>query len=161
MTALADPALRRTKVCARCGETKRWSEFPPRTRWEDGTVRTVFSYCRPCQVKVCRKWQSGNGRERWLEYKKGWNRDRQSKEKQQVDRLPDVPVGPLRDWLNARFAEGLGQREAAALTGVPERSVTRILHESEERVSHEMADRLITGLGGVFCLVYDDEVVVA
>lgn len=40
-----------TKRCAQCRHMKPWTEFTPRRRWPDGTIRTVDSWCRPCNRK--------------------------------------------------------------------------------------------------------------
>lgn len=70
----------------------------------------------------------------------------------------DLPVGPLRAFLERMVEVGVGTNELARRTGVPERAVTRILHENAW-VRLDTADKLITRLGGVFVLIYplDDE----
>src|SRR5579872_4703496 len=41
---LAEP----TKVCAGCKDRKPYSAFYAKTRWPDGSTRTVVDRCRPC-----------------------------------------------------------------------------------------------------------------
>jgi hypothetical protein len=51
----------RSKVCADCKESKPWSEYGARTRWEDGSVRNVQACCRVCNAERCRQWRQRGG----------------------------------------------------------------------------------------------------
>lgn len=50
----------REKKCARCKETKPWSEFHARLKAETGHVLKVQPYCKPCATAVRREWAARN-----------------------------------------------------------------------------------------------------
>lgn len=54
----AFPPMRR--VCPDCGQSKLWKDFFPARRWEDGTVRSVRPYCRPCSKRRASEWRERN-----------------------------------------------------------------------------------------------------
>lgn len=53
----ADAALARRKTCTKCHAVKTWGEFNARTKWPDGRVRTVQSWCTECVAEYDREAQ--------------------------------------------------------------------------------------------------------
>lgn len=142
-----DPLDLLTRCCSRCGVTKTWREFPVRSRWENGTVRTVLSACRSCQNLLNLDWQARN-RERRSAYEKA--RRRRVRVKPQV--LLDA--GPLRAFL---AGDGRDQEVLAEVSGVSERTIRALVRGERGLVQLATADRLVTRLGGVLELVYPYE----
>lgn len=46
-----------TKVCAGCRERKVWSEFWPKVKWDDGTMRQPHARCKDCARERTRERQ--------------------------------------------------------------------------------------------------------
>lgn len=52
------------KTCADCDERKSWSEFWPKTKWPDGSMRQPHAYCKDCWRERSRAWKARRRRER-------------------------------------------------------------------------------------------------
>lgn len=160
------PALRvvePTRVCARCKVRKPWSAFTPRTRWEDGSPRTVIAYCRPCanakrkacyerhpgsKAEACRRYRERlqTDPERWEEYQdkqrfyaRVWAL-RHGGNVGKFTRLPDehVDAAPFVAWLRTI---GSSSTEIARRTGLNARSIRAWLNGERSEVSIGTVDR--------------------
>ncbi|HEX3803151.1 MAG TPA: hypothetical protein VHV75_09945 [Solirubrobacteraceae bacterium] len=139
------------KRCTCCGLTKVWREFPARSRWGDGHVKTVLSWCRTCTDEATRNWQAEN-RERYLARKRETARRHKASLSSRYD--PLLPIGPLQEFIHA---DGRDHRTIAAIAGVGERSVRRVLSQEQQYVTLYLADQIITRMGGCLELVYPFE----
>lgn len=135
----------KTRTCMDCGETKPWTEFPPKGCDANGLVIRVLPRCDPCNVaERARQREQAKGQE------------------------PEVFLdpAPLRQFLLDNIAQrgepthALKPNEIPHVmaleleSGVPARRIYGVLRAEFQSVSMDVADRLITGLGGVFAMVY-------
>jgi hypothetical protein len=144
MPEIVERLERLTRVCKRCHQPKPWSAFRASTLWRDGQVRTVVPYCRECDSKRAMEWDRANI-ERKRARQRAWLRRRREQGRRRLD------VGPLQAFL---IADGRPKVIVAEITGVSERTITRILQHQQETVSPVTADQIITRLDGCLELVY-------
>ncbi len=148
--------VERTKRCARCGEVKPWSAYRSRTRWEDGSTRTVRPYCRPCEnayrielginARAARAYRERKKREdpdfmqrcrdiRRMDYAMKAHAEGRSYtpivRAVEHERGLRVPIGPFRDWLRERLPHHETLGELADAIASSERALYRWLYEHQ------------------------------
>lgn len=156
-------AVEPTKVCARCKQRKPYSAFSTRTRWEDGTPRTVIAYCRPCanakrkenyrkhpesKGEACRRWREKvkQDPERVADYREKqriYNRMWHLRHGYRVGRLtriggsPSVDAAPFVAWLQTL---GTSSREIAEACGMADGTVRALLRGDRVSVYLDTVD---------------------
>lgn len=159
----------RTALCSDCQNVKPWSDFYPRTKWEDGSTRTVYSYCRPCHLARKREWARNNreatrrhnreqcARRRNNPEAKATHRAYQREwERKTYGQRPRVGNGQgsrdgvtidataFTEWLRSFNANA---EEIARQTGMEPRRVRSLLNGEQTRVELDTVDRALCGYG--------------
>lgn len=139
------------KTCTKCGETKPWAAYSPKTYGPDGSVATVQSYCRACHKASYRGYQREyrqRNAERIAAYKLAWEqRKRADLKKDQAINSTRLPAHPFKVllWEKVLEMDKPSWLDLAEQCGVPERSIRRVLEQ--ENVSLVLADKICTRLG--------------
>ena len=145
----------RSRACISCGETKTFARFSPKSYDEDGSVRTVQSRCRECQVllrslDVQRAWRARN-REMLSARKVAWSRQRRAELKADRAGLDNrLPSEPFRLWLLNRkveHGEELAQVAGRCHSSVSERTLRRVVNLEQENITLRVVDECLTSLG--------------
>jgi len=148
------------KFCAGCGRWRLALDFAP---WK-GRLR---ARCRTCTRRYQRQWLANctpEQRERIREYARIWDEARRRRQgvpprnfhnrRSAVDEIERIYLDP------APLVAELERVELRALSkrsGVPERSIDRILHGQSRHVRLDLADKLAVGLGFNLTLIYGPE----
>jgi hypothetical protein len=165
-----------SRVCPRCRERKPFSAFYPRTRWPEGTVRTVAAYCRPCNAAKRREWARAHpgahaqamrryrkklaqDPARLAAYQEGRRfhaRDAAQREGSQVGRMTDIGPPPLLPALP--FVEWLREyptiAAASAATLLPPRRLSELRRGAHRHVRFDTVDRACINAGMPLDLLY-------
>lgn len=172
-----NPVILGRKFCTRCAHWRHVCDFGSETR--KGKT-TLVPRCRACN-RLAQLERRSNPE--WLTKRREYDRIWKETKRRQNGIEPVrhirpkppepprwLPVEPLRAeleaWLRRHPGEKFGGRggqrfapnwrELSRVTGVPERSVTRVLTENRY-VTEQLADRLLIGIGSHLSLVYDYE----
>lgn len=161
-----------TKRCARCQTVKPWSDYTPRARWEDGSVRNVQANCKACNAELCREWRRTKGeapearrrrQNRWLanldperkaiildRQKVWWRRragttpDQYREGRRAKHGGPTIDATAFTEWLRSFNANA---EEIARQTGMEPRRVRSLMNGEQARVELDTVDRALCGYG--------------
>lgn len=161
-----------TKRCPRCQTVKPWSDFTPRTRWEDGTVRNVQANCKACNAELCREWRRRRGespdtrrqrQNRWVanldperkairrDVSREWWRRKLGVEPQNYRTRgraqhggPTVDPTPFVEWLRSF---NVNPQQTARIVGMEPRRVRSLMNGEQARVELDTVDRALCNYG--------------
>lgn len=161
-----------TKRCPRCHAVKPWCNYTARTRWPDGSVRSVQGHCQACNAELCREWRQRVGerpetrrarQNRWvrgldperkairadknregMRRKNGTTPDRYRTRTAPQHGGPTVPAGPFREWL---LSLDETHAELSFNTGLPERRIRSVVKGEQDRIEFDTVDRALLHYG--------------
>jgi len=164
------------KPCSKCRVVKPLAEFPRRTERHKSVITKGFdSWCKQCHRKrmkererrvkaegrtseireTQRQWRQRN-RERVLQRKRENEAARRRKQgkppaprkrKGPASRTEGLPITPIREFIEYEISTGRGITTIEAATGVDHRKLSGILREEYPRVTLDLIDRILVGLG--------------
>jgi transcriptional regulator with XRE-family HTH domain len=156
-----NPVVLGRKFCARCGHWRHVCDFRPCAHSVDG----LFSYCHACKRSYEREYR-GQMTEQQREARREYNRIRAEARRRAagmrvyerhrpsvIDRVERVllPRDPIVHELRRRRGE---LTTIALKSGVPERTITRLLSGESRRVRIDVADKLAVALGVPLATLY-------
>jgi hypothetical protein len=135
-----------TRRCTRCETVKTWREFPARTYWPDGEVRTPQSICRVCKSRSDVQWQRRN-RAAVHPVKMRWHRRRRSAIRAEREGLQLVPTVTVRGLVLGAVSDGrITWVELAHRVGTDESSLHRMVVR-QKRMGYSTAVAVVRELG--------------
>lgn len=171
-----EPMIVDTHRCPRCGEVKPADEFALTSEgqgWQQktatGDVIHRYSYCHPCNrakakghhADLLRRMEQdpafgerieARWRENQMTYarRKGCRPRPVAYKRVMVEEEKDlrIPAEPFREWMRAMMERyECGSTGLSEVTGLPDRSIQRILYEGQDNVSIDTVDKALVREG--------------
>lgn len=150
----------KTRTCTKCGLTKTFASFSPKSYFPDGTISSVQSYCKKCAT-------AGRDRKKQLEWRRR-NRDRVNAKnviylrnkragmrKDRTSQGRKIPVGPFVLWLLEIEKEEGSLWKLSEDAGLHRDSLKMVLHRNK-RVSEKTVEAAACARGLRFDDIYRD-----
>lgn len=166
------------KNCSVCGRWRPITDYRPQKWNEDGTIKYVQAQCNPCHYRKNReayhrlpldvkikRWEASreyhavdrraNGKP--IRQVRNGNGNYGQGRVKDASRVETLPAAPLVAWIEDKLAQGYTRKELVLGSGVSEKLLYRLTVEKQERVSLDVADKLLTHHKVPLSLVYPPE----